>query len=110
MALGPTSLTKLEIFHLTVNLARGRLTKQSSTGWGGSSFKAVDGKRDGNYRKGSCTHTYRTNNPWWRVDLEAEEDVKVVRIWNRADCCWNRLRQVEVRVGNTDNNPQANTV
>ena len=95
---------------LIANLALGRPTKQSSEGWGGNSARAVDGNREGKWWGRSCTHTRRQNGPWWRVDLGKKEEVSKVRITNRADCCWNRLRQIEVRVGDVDNNPQSNAL
>ena len=39
------------------NVARGKRTSQSSTGWGGLSARAVDGNANGNYRGTSVTHT-----------------------------------------------------
>lgn len=89
------------------NLARGKNTKQSSTGFGGASSRAVDGNRNGQWRGGSCTHTNKDAKPWWRVDLGSSQKVKKVKLSNRADCCGNRLRNIEIKVGDVDNNPQA---
>jgi len=85
---------------LTGNIAYRRGTRQISTGWSGHPQRAVDGNRNGNYNSRSCTHTHRHSNPWWRVDLGSKQEVAKVSISNRADCCWGRLRRVEVRVGN----------
>lgn len=85
---------------LTGNMAYRKGTAQISTGYNGHSGKAVDGNRNGNYNAGSCTHTHRHANPWWRVDLGCPQEVAKVSITNRADCCWGRLRRVEIRVGN----------
>ena len=54
------------------NVALGKTTKQSSTGWNGLSGRAVDGNKNTNYHKHSCTHTLHTFSPWWRVDLGKE--------------------------------------
>lgn len=95
-------------------LARGKPTKQAHVGWGGSSYKAVDGNTAQNYGSGSCTHTHHHHNwfpntgwgkatrGWWRVDLEQEANVESVQIWNRADCCGSRLSRFVVEVGNRD--------
>ena len=91
------------------NLAEGKPTRQSSTGWSGLSSRAVDGRRDSNYHKGSCTHTQKAQNPWWRVDLGGNHVIGYLKITNRGDCCSNRLRNVEVRVGSIDK-PKANKV
>ena len=92
------------------NVARGRPTRQSSTGFGGSSSRGVDGNRNSQWGGGSCTHTNKDNRPWWRVDLGGVQQVKKVQLTNRADCCWGRLRQVEIKVGNADGNPNANAL
>ena len=46
--------------------------------------------------------------PWWRVDLRRIYLVGKVQLTNRGDAAWTRLRNFEIRVGNTDRNPKAN--
>ena len=58
---------------------------------------AVDGNRGTNI--GKCTHTREDNSPWWQVDLERVEPVAEVNIVNRGDCCGDRLKGAEIRVG-----------
>ena len=36
---------------------------------------------------------------WIQIELENESLVRLVQITNRLDCCWERLSNVEVRVG-----------
>ena len=65
-----------------------------------SASLAVDG-----YTSGSspwvypCTQTKPQANPWWFVDLGASMAVSSVRLFNRLDCCWDRLRSFTIRVG-----------
>lgn len=94
-----------------VNLALGKTTTQSSTGWNGASSRAVDGNVAGSYTAGSCTHTFNEadknagGSSWWMVDLEKEAEVSKVVVYNRNDdCCKNRNNQFQVRVG--DNKDQ----
>jgi len=100
------ALTLCEVRVLTtygkegINIGRDKQTEQSSTGYGGVSSRAVDGKTDTNAADGSCTHTHLDNEPWWRVDLVQQHAIGVVQIWNRGDCCGSRLSNFEVRVGN----------
>ncbi|KAL9950689.1 hypothetical protein ACROYT_G043228 [Oculina patagonica] len=75
--------------------------------WKGKSSLAVDGNSNTYFRKpgdvvGSCTQTDRTDQPWWRVDLEQEESVSEVYVVNRGtECnCGNRLDNFEIRIGN----------
>lgn len=75
---------------------------QSSTyDLNGAAENAVDGKRDANYDSGSCSHTKSEFNPWWRVDLKEVYNVSKVMITNREDCCQERIRGVQIRVGNS---------
>lgn len=84
----------------TVNIAANRLTNQSTTGWNGSSERAVDRNLDSRYDGLSCTHTLAENDPWWRVDLGSSQPVSEVFILNRvAECCMNRLYNIEIHVG-----------
>jgi len=72
---------------------------QSSEGWNGHANRAVDGNTSGDYNQHSCTHTTQTNNKqWWRANFEQKSAVEKVEVWNRVDCCSNRLNGVQVRV------------
>ena len=92
------------------NLALGQPTDQSSTGWGGSHARAVDGNADSNYWGNSCTHSDGTP-AWWQVDLgTAGTVVETVVVTHRSDCCQDRLLGAKIYVGNSalsapDDNP-----
>uniref|UniRef100_A0A671TYS4 Fucolectin tachylectin-4 pentraxin-1 domain-containing protein n=1 Tax=Sparus aurata TaxID=8175 RepID=A0A671TYS4_SPAAU len=59
--------------------------------------RAIDGSRASNWHQGSCTHTQKDKNPWWRLDLL------------RKDCCHKRINGAEIRIGNSlENNGNAN--
>jgi hypothetical protein len=64
---------------------------QSSTGFGGSPDRAVDGGTNGSFKAGSVTHTVQQDYAWWQVDLGKIENVTQVTIFNRTDCCSERL-------------------
>ncbi|XP_075000623.1 LOW QUALITY PROTEIN: uncharacterized protein LOC142079776 [Calonectris borealis] len=84
------------------NVALGRPATQSSVLDAGSgAANAVDGNRDGDWERGSCTHTTEEPEPWWRVDLGRRHAVYAVVVKNRHDCCWERLKGAEVHVGNS---------
>ena len=92
------------------NLSRGKGTRQSSTAYRGSSSRAVDGNKNSQWGGRSCTHTHSQPNAWWRVDLGADYRVGTVKLTNRGDCCGNRLRNFDIRVGNRDGNPKVNAL
>ena len=67
------------------NIAAHKSASQSSTAYGGDASRAVDGNRDNDYGHHSVTHTDFQDHSWWKVDLEKEESVGTVRIYNRGD-------------------------
>jgi hypothetical protein len=81
-----------------VNLALGKPVQQSSTDWGGDVRRAVDGNTDGNWGGNSVSHTANQAMPWWQVDLGAAQGIRNIRIWNRTDCCGERLAKFHVLV------------
>jgi DNA-binding beta-propeller fold protein YncE len=87
-----------------VNLSQGKVTTQSSTGIGAWASRAVDGRTDGNFWNGSVTHslTETQQPPWWQVDLGQQSAVQSVQIWNRTDCCAERLANFYVFVATSD--------
>lgn len=82
------------------NLALGRPATQSSTTLGAVASRAVDGIRSGNWAAGSVTHTNLDANAWWQVDLGSVTDIGEVVIYNRTDCCGDRLADFDVRLSN----------
>ncbi len=94
------------------NVAVGMVATQSSTYPGGSNCppllpsctsaaSAVDGNTDGSFYDGSLSTTNNDQNAWWQVDLGTPTNIDSVVIWNRTDCCGNRLSDFWVFVSNT---------
>src|SRR5262249_23264785 len=83
------------------NLAQGKTATQSSTGAGGDAPRAVDGNTDGNWSGNSVSHTGADANAWWQVDLGQSANVSSIVLWNRTDCCRERMRDYWVFVSNT---------
>ncbi|KAI8494110.1 hypothetical protein Bbelb_284570, partial [Branchiostoma belcheri] len=85
-----------------VNVAMGKTAYQTSTGSGPAS-RAVDGITDGDYQSASCTHTMLNTGeayPSWWVDLEQPMQIGRVVIWNRMDCCSDRINDFNIHIGN----------
>ena len=60
---------------------------------------AIDGNTDGRWASKSVTHTAKTGkDAWWRLDFSQTYHVSKISIWNRVDCCSERLNGVTVRV------------
>uniref|UniRef100_A0A087Y3U5 Si:ch211-215k15.4 n=1 Tax=Poecilia formosa TaxID=48698 RepID=A0A087Y3U5_POEFO len=88
------------------NLAlRGKATESShyrgELGGFVDAYKAIDGNRNPNLRKGSCTHTERESNPWWRVDLLDSYVITQVIVTNRGDCGEERINGANIHIGNS---------
>ncbi len=79
----------------TNNIALNKPTTQSSTAFNGVASRAVDGNTNGN----SFTHT-ENEQGWWRVDLQDEYDISTINVFNRTNCCSDRLVGASVYVGN----------
>jgi hypothetical protein len=88
------------IFCRPVDLALGKPANQSSTGFGGTADRAVDGDTNGNWFHGSVTHTNFEFQPWWEVDLGAQTNIGSVVLFNRTDCCADRLSDFNLEFSN----------
>jgi hypothetical protein len=88
----------------SVNLALKKPTRESSQ-WGNSSnfgsALAVDGNTNGDLAGGSVFHTQPERSPWLEVDLGRQENLGMVRIWNRTDCCQERLSDYWIFLSDT---------
>ena len=84
-----------------LNVALGKPASQSSTEAGASPERANDGNTNGRFDEGSVSHTQSEFNAWWEVDLGAIYNLSAIRLWNRADCCGNRLKDFHVLVSDT---------
>ncbi|WAR05776.1 FUCL6-like protein [Mya arenaria] len=62
---------------------------------------AVDGNVGNNaMASGSCFHTTKEYQPWWRVDLHQDFYITSVVVYNRLDrCCAERARNIKLTIG-----------
>ena len=95
------SPVRVEHFKL---LSHKQPTKSGPQGWGGKSSRAVDGNTSGSWKHGSCTHSKapKGTGNWWRVDFKRGKGpyrIHTVRIWNRKDCCSERIHGAQVYAG-----------
>ena len=74
-------------------LDRYNLTASQSSslplGKGGAASLAIDGNKDG--QKGSCTQTSKIQDSWWKVNLEQWFVIYKVVIYNRKECCQDKI-------------------
>ena len=83
------------------NLATGGMATQSSNYMiEGSAYKAIDGNTNGTWAGNSLTHTNNDSQAWWQVDLGFVARIDQIKLWNRTDCCPDRLSNFYVLVSN----------
>lgn len=82
------------------DIAIGKSASQSSNYDSGGHFAgaAIDGNTDGAYADGSITHTNADYRGWWMVDLGGDFNINSITLWNRTDCCGERLFDFYVSV------------
>eukprot|EP00058_Branchiostoma_floridae_P024991 XP_002610481.1 hypothetical protein BRAFLDRAFT_85622 [Branchiostoma floridae] len=87
-----------------VNVALGKTAFQTSTPYTpfGAARVAVDGDTHTNYFANSCIHTTEQANPTWWVDLGQPYVMVRVVIFNRQDCCPERLNPFNIHIGDSD--------
>lgn len=79
------------------NVALGGTATQSSTYNGISGPQlAIDGITDGTWPT-ACTANAQPQD-WWQVDLNGNYRIDSIVLWNRTDCCSDRLSNFKVSV------------
>uniref|UniRef100_A0A087Y4N1 Fucolectin tachylectin-4 pentraxin-1 domain-containing protein n=1 Tax=Poecilia formosa TaxID=48698 RepID=A0A087Y4N1_POEFO len=62
---------------------------------------AIDGNRNSDLTRGSCTHTGSQAHPWWRVDLLESYIITSISVTNRGDCCSENINGAGIHIGNS---------
>ena len=101
--------TKAESGHLNdfQDYALSGAASQSSTILNGIPAKAIDGNTSGvwNAVPSSVTHTANQPQPWWELDLGANYDVGMIKVYGRTDsCCIERLSDYDIFILDSDRN------
>lgn len=103
---GFITLSEIEVYSDGHNIARAGTASQSSNySPGALAAKAVDGNANGTF--GSCACTQEQKDAWWEIDLGADAAIDHVVVFNRNDCCPERLDNVSVTVLDAKRKPVA---
>jgi len=100
---GFLTLSEVEIYSGGRNIARSGTATQSSIGFKSPPAKAIDGNADGSF--GSCSCTNDEPDAWWELDLGTEMPIDHILVFNRNDCCSERLDHVSVSILGKDRKP-----
>ena len=82
----------------------GGVASQSSTAFGGTADRANDGNTDGAFFNGSVTHTDGEFHAWWEVVFNADYSISQIEIFNRTDCCQDRINPFSVFLYDSSSN------
>lgn len=97
-----TSITNYEVENTIPEVVLANFVSQSSTAYSGLAVLAADGNTNGNFNQGSVSHTNEnTSNPWWMWNRNKQDTITQINIWNRTDCCGERLSNFYVFVSKT---------
>ncbi len=78
-------LAEVQVFSEGENIAPEGKATQSSDYSDAVAKRAIDGNTDGDYTKGSVSHTSGNDeNAWLEVDLGAEKTIDKIALWNRT--------------------------
>jgi hypothetical protein len=77
--------------NVPVNVALGTSPTQSTTLANSPAARAVDGSTEGDWYSESVSHTDTAANSWWQDDLGSSRFISTINVWNRRDCCGDRL-------------------
>ena len=103
---GFITISEIEVYSEGHNVARAATATQSSNYLGTTlADKAVDGNANGNF--GSCACTQEQKDAWWELDLGAEIPIDHIVVFNRNDCCPERLDKVSVTLLDVTRKPVA---
>lgn len=98
---GYLSLAEVEVLvRPPTNTVAVGVASQSSTNFGGEADRANDGNTDGDYGQLTVSHTAYQEQPWWQLDMLSSKTIDEIRIYNRTNCCSDRLVNVNVFVSN----------
>ena len=79
-------------------LQKSASARQSSSYKDGEAKKAIDGNTEQDFNKGSVSHTNEQKDPWFVVDLGGVKDISTIKLFNRGDCCGDRLTGAVIEI------------
>ncbi|XP_067943024.1 fucolectin-4-like, partial [Watersipora subatra] len=84
------------------NLALNKQARQSSTFTDYKSYPAYSAV-DGSFDSADFSHTEETGIRWWTVDLGKRYSIGQIKLYNRWDCCQERLANITTLTSILDN-------
>ena len=104
---GTFSIAELQIFSGGVNVATTGTATAKNHAHGGKAPRAIDGNTNGNWRGGSVTHS--NGSGWLEVTLPAQVPVEKIIVYDRNDCCHDRIKNATLELKDASGAVVANT-
>jgi hypothetical protein len=83
----------------------GTSATQSSEGWGGAAPRGKDGNTNQSWGAGTSFHTLNGASEWWLLDLGGPQNIGSIKLYNRSDCCSDRLNGAIAEILDGSQNP-----
>ena len=90
------TMSEVQVFSNDINIAPNGKATQSSNYPNSPASKAIDGNHNGSFATCSCTTEQL--GAWWELDLGKPIDIDSVAVWNRTDCCPERLDNISIEI------------
>lgn len=94
------SLAEIKVYSGQANIAPTGKTTQASTFSDALASRAIDSNSGGEFFGRSVTSTSTQTNPWWELDLGSEQAITTISVFNRTDCCKDRINPARILVLN----------
>ena len=90
------TMSEVQVFSNDINIAPSGKATQSSNYGNSLASKAIDGNHNGSF--GTCSCTTEQLGAWWELDLGKPIDIDSIAVWNRTDCCPERLDNITIEI------------
>ena len=90
------TMAEVQVFSNDINIAPSGKATQSSNYPNSPAAKAIDGNHNGSFATCSCTT--EQSGAWWELDLGKSTDIDSIVVWNRTDCCPERLDNTSIEI------------
>jgi len=94
------SLAEVQVYRGNKLISQLGKAKQVTTFRSATAAKAIDGKTSGMFSEGSVTSTEPGSFVWWELDLGADQEITKIVIYNRTDCCAERINPAHIALRN----------
>lgn len=96
------SLGEIEVISGNKNIATSGRAIQSTIFNDAVANRAIDSNTSGHYFSNSVSSTQPEYGPWWELDLDKNRPVQKLVIYNRTDCCQERINPANITLYNAD--------